>query len=445
MRISEWFASADVLYSGDWIELQNTNANPVLLTGLRLTDNRAGDASAYTFPALSYIAGSGYTRLLADGSTAPGHLPFSLDAEYETLSLLGAGDALLDTVAFYPQTTDYSMGRDALGNIVFYELPTRGLLNGAGDPAYANALAMLRGLRITEIMFNAIGGSDYDYVELRNVGASAFDLAGVTFVQGIAFTFPAQILAPGQSIIVVKSLTKFRARYGTGPLVAGTYTGQLDNGGETVAIQLPAPFDANVLTFGYSDGWQPSTDGLGKSLVVLNPLVRAGVWGDKDTWSASLGNGGDPDGTGPLSTTYSGWSALHAIFSVIEDRDKDGVHAFTEFGFGESDPDTESSGILPGVAVTPTGHAMLQLDLPVNAAAAQSHGMAETVYEVQASDDLLTWTTIATKSPAAAWSGTATVTIGAAVGGFVPVNVEDMIAAPGQLKRFLRVQLNWVP
>ena len=32
--------------------------------------------------------------------------------------LLGAGDALLDTVAFFPQTTDYSLGRDGTGALI---------------------------------------------------------------------------------------------------------------------------------------------------------------------------------------------------------------------------------------------------------------------------------------------------------------------------------------
>ncbi len=446
VRISEWLASGDVLYSSDWIELQNTNTAPVVLAGLRVTDNRVGDASAYTFPALSFIAGGGYVRLVADGGTAPGHLPFNLDAEYEVLSLLTVAGALQDTVSFYPQTTDYSMGRDGAGALTFYELPTRGFLNGVTDPAYANALALLRGLRITEIMYNPLGGTEYEYVELRNVGASSFDLVGVKFVNGIDFTFPTTVLAPGQNVLVVRNLAKFRNRYGTGPSVAGAYIGSLDNSGEKLSLQLPPPFDANVLTFSYSDTWQPTTDGPGRSLIVANPLLKAALWGDKDTWAASTTNGGDPNGAGvPPLGLYADWSVVNGVLTATADGDKDGVAGLVEFGLGMN-PASATGGDgaagLPGVALGGTGRVQLRFLVPTNADATQVHGMPELTYTVLASGDLVTWTPIATKTFPTTWTGSATATIGTPAGGFTPVTVEDVVSgAP----RFLRLQVTWTP
>ena len=435
-----------MLYSNDWIELQNTNTAPAALAGLRVTDNRAGDASAYTFPALSFIAGGGYVRLVADGGTTPGHLPFTLDAEYEVVSLLTAAGALQDTVSFYPQTTDYSMGRDAAGALTFYELPTRGFLNGVTDPAYANALALLRGLRITEVMYNPLGGTEYEYVELRNVGAGSFDLAGVKFVNGIDFTFPTTVLAPGQNVIVVRNLAKFRSRYGNGPSVAGAYVGSLDNSGEKLSLQLPPPFDANVLSFSYSDGWQPTTDGPGRSLIVSNPLLKAALWSDRDTWSASATNGGDPNGAGvPPLGLYADWSVVNGVLTTTYDGDKDGVAGLVEFGLGmnpASGLGGDGAAGLPGVALGGTGRVQLHFLAPTNTAATQAHGMPELTYSVLASSDLVTWTAITTKTFPTAWSGAATVTVGAPSGGFTPVTVEDSIAGG---PRFLRLQVAWSP
>ena len=68
--------------------------------------------------------------------------------------------------------------------------------------------------------------------------------------------------------------------------------------------------------------------------------------------------------------------------------------------------------------------------------------MLEAIYSVQASSDLATWTTIATKSSATTWGGSGNVIVGAASGGFVPVAVEDTI---GGTTRFLRLQIAWVP
>ena len=133
-------------------------------------------------------------------------------------------------------------------------------------------------------MFNALGGQDFEYVELTNTGGTALQLQGVKFVQGITFTFTAPTtLNAGASIVVVKHLAKFRSRYGNAPTVAGTYTGNLDNSGEPVAIQLPPPFDANILTFSYGDTWRLSADGGGTALTTLAGITNASLWGDKDT------------------------------------------------------------------------------------------------------------------------------------------------------------------
>ena len=447
VRINEWFTDGGARYDNDWLELANSGALPVALAGLRLTDNVAGDPAAGIIAPLSFIAANGFVKFIADGSPSLGatHLNFSLDAQQEEIALFTATGTQLDIVHFTPQTTDYSQGRDASGNYVYYELPTAGLVNGTTDPAYANALALIRGLRITEIMFNALGGSEYDYVELRNVGAGALQIGGVKFVSGIDFTFPAMALAAGQNVLVVKNLAKFRNRYGNGPLVAGTYLGQLDNGGEKLALQLPPPFDANVLTFAYSDAWQPSTDGSGRSLVVGNPLLAANHWGDKEIWAASTTKGGDPNGASvPPLGLYADWSATYGVSGPTFDGDKDGIAALVEFGLGMNPASGTGGDGAAGVPVLTmnAGHVQLRFLAPTSTAATQLHGMPELTYTVLASSDLTTWSTIAAKKFETAWSGAATVTVGAASGGFTPVTVEDAaIGAP----RFLRLLVTWTP
>ncbi len=449
VRINEWFTGGDVLYDADWIELANPGALPVDISGLHITDNRVGDASGTTFAPLTFIPATGFARFIADGTTSqgPSHLNFSLDAQQETISLLGTTGALLDTIAFYPQTTDYSMGRDALGNYVFYELPTRGLLNGTSDPAYPNALEILRHLRITEIMFNAIGGSDFDYIELTNTGAVPLALGGVSFVQGITFTFPAMTLNPGAFVIVAKHLAKFRSRYGNTPVVAGIFTGQLDNGGEIIGLQLPPPFDANTLTFSYSDTWYASTDGLGTSLVVTNALVKANVWGDRDTWGASAINGGNPGGVTATLLTYSGFSARNAVQTVLEDIDRDSIGALMEFSLGQDITNPNGGyGVagLPRLGLALDGRATLNFLVPENAGAVQAHGFPDVTYNVQGADVLGIWTTIATKTYGNVWSGTGSANVGAANGGYVPVTISDL-APHGTPPRYLRLQVNWTP
>jgi len=276
IRISEWFSDGIARYNNDWIEFSNSQSVPVDLGGLRLTDNRADSTTQFVIPPLTFIGANGYAKLVCGSET--GHISFNLDATQDDISLLTASGALLDTVQFYHQTTDYSQG----SGYSFYELPTANLPNTTTD---ANALALLNGLRVTEIMYNAVGGSDYDYIVLTNMGPTPVNLEGVRFVTGITFTFPVRTLGTAQSVIVAKNHSKFVKRYGTTPVVAGEFGGQLDNAGETLAIQLPPPFDANILTFAYNDVWYPSSDGNGTALVRNSDdgLQPAQAWGDRDT------------------------------------------------------------------------------------------------------------------------------------------------------------------
>jgi hypothetical protein len=145
--------------------------------------------------------------------------------------------------------------------------------------------------------------------------------------------------------------------------------------------------------------------------------------------------------------TFSGWSALHDVNSVSDDGDKDGVAALTEFSLGMSNEDpngANGAAGLPQAGFAPDGRVKLSFFVPQNAAAVQGHGFADVTYRVQVASILGSWNTIATKTFAAAWSGTGTATVGPASGGYVPVTITDP-GAPGTLPRYLRLQLMWTP
>jgi hypothetical protein len=58
------------------------------------------------------------------------------------------------------------------------------LLNVLAAPA-ANAQLVL-----SELMYNPVGGSTNEFVELHNAGDSAVDVGGWRFSAGITYTFP---------------------------------------------------------------------------------------------------------------------------------------------------------------------------------------------------------------------------------------------------------------
>jgi hypothetical protein len=154
-------------------------------------------------------------------------------------------------------------------------------------------------LEITEIMYNPARHSsntytneDYEFIELRNAGTTAVDLAGFAFTSGIDFRFTSGSLAPGEHIVVVKNRAVFESRYGVNARIAGEYSGSLDNGGERIA--LAGPMLEPVVDLTYNNTWYPITDGPGFSLVpqegrVFEPDRPDWSWRSSSRWHGSPG------------------------------------------------------------------------------------------------------------------------------------------------------------
>ncbi len=205
----------------------------------------------------------------------------------DRVDLLHTGDNLLAIQAMNNSTTstDFIMAAVLEGESV----ETVG-----DDYPYSGEQHLLEGLRVTELMYNARQGDEFDYIELQNVTAASLDLTGVRFTSGIDFTFPPMTLAPGECTLVVSDVGAFQSLHGTGIRAAGQYSGRLSNGGENLVLKLASPFDAAILRFRYDDGWYPSTDGGGESLEIKHPTARAATWSDAESWQPSLPSPGEP-------------------------------------------------------------------------------------------------------------------------------------------------------
>jgi|GEM_PF-390353 len=295
LRINEWLADGQVRLVDDFVELYNPDPLPVPLEGLYLTDNPQTQPAKHRIGPLSYVAGGGFVAFKADGQTGKGfnHLGFRISANQEWLALCDAQLRQIDKVLHFSQTTDYSQGRSPDGAAypyAFFALPTPGVSNAVPQ----RIAALDAGLRITEVMYHPAEDADYEYIELANVGAVPLDLGGVRLSGGIEFSFPEMILAPGEYVLAVRDLGAFYHRYGPGANVAGQYSGNLDNSGEQIALQLPAPYDAAILRFQYSNLWYPETAGQGRALVSADPLLPPSTWSQPSSWLPGGVGGGSP-------------------------------------------------------------------------------------------------------------------------------------------------------
>jgi autotransporter-associated beta strand protein len=157
----------------------------------------------------------------------------------------------------------------------------------------ANVTNLFNTLRVTEVIYNPQGDADLEFIELQNTGTTTLDLTGVRLGGGVSFTFPSMQLTGGQYVVVARNATKFTSFYGPGINLAGQYTGKLNNSGDTIVLQLPAPYDTNILRFSYGNTWVPASNGQGHSMVVRNAAAAAASWNDPSNWQA----GGTLNGT----------------------------------------------------------------------------------------------------------------------------------------------------
>ena len=76
-------------------------------------------------------------------------------------------------------------------------------------------------LVITEIHYNprppaagsvAADNTDFEFIEVQNVGTAPRPMQGVNFSNGVTFTFSAITLAAGERAVIVKNPAAFRER-----------------------------------------------------------------------------------------------------------------------------------------------------------------------------------------------------------------------------------------
>jgi hypothetical protein len=189
----------------------------------------------------------------------------------------------------------------------------------------------------SEIHFNPTNDDDAEFIELMNVSTAAVNLRGCRFDAGISFTFSPffdTLLIPGQRIVLVDSEFAHRSRYGWDRSIAGIYSDNLSNGGETVSFVCGA---AQVFSVSYQDHWHPLADSGGPSLILVKPTAGMDL-NNPAKWRPSQAPDGNP-GVAEASTPFIGTSNA--------DTDGDGANALLEYALGT--PDTDAS-LVPGIS-----------------------------------------------------------------------------------------------
>ncbi|RPI00646.1 MAG: T9SS C-terminal target domain-containing protein, partial [Calditrichaeota bacterium] len=244
--------------------------------GQELLDESLSIAPSFTLELLNSNNGEGSIYYTLNGSD-PRAVGGSLSS-----SAIDAGDQKLMIIS----STSIVNARVKSGN-VWSALHSLRLTTSSGLPT----------LKITEIHYKplenqSVSGSEYEFLEFKNIGNSPLDLSLATFNNGVQYTFPiGASVDNGRFVVLASNAAAFKERYGFSP--TGEFAGQLDNAGERIVL-LSAAGDT-VVNVRYNDKapWPEEPDQSGHSLaaVVMNPVGDAN---DPLYWVSSYTVHGSP-------------------------------------------------------------------------------------------------------------------------------------------------------
>lgn len=246
-------------------------------------------------------------------------------------------------------------------------------------PFYVGTVPVSSGnVVISEVHYHpASDDGGEEFVELMNVGSAAVDLRGSYFGAGIDFVFnegtnpELWVIPPGGRVVLVGGENDFTVIHGDlGEAVLGQFSGDLDNGGERLAlIDGEGALIDEVI---YSDDfpWVEAADGDGYSLV-RSDLTAASS--EASSWRRSVEMNGNPGMDDAV--IFIGAGGL--------DSDGDGLSDLLEFALGSDESDSEDG---PGLVSLELIDGVWNYRFPVHVGAQGIH------VEIQKSMDLVSWT-----------------------------------------------------
>ena len=178
---------------------------------------------------------------------------------------------------------------------------------------------------VSELNYNPTGGSDYEYIELINLGTTPLDFNGYKLTSGVTYTFKGSTVVPaGGRVVLCNTRSAFLARYGAAGILlgSGSYSGKLSDSGDTLTLVDAGGAPLFRFTYDSSGAWPSRANGLGSSLECIDP---AGNLDDPANWRSSTEYNGSPGraGIGPFKTVV-----INEVLTHTDPPIEDGIELY---------------------------------------------------------------------------------------------------------------------
>lgn len=237
----------------EFIELKNLTNSPISLDGVALTRG-----IVYEFPSGSVLPPNGFVVISEDSLLFHERYNFypmgvyegKLSNSGELVWLADQSGNLLDAVKYddvFPWDAQADGGsQDFSLALIDPSLPNDTHINWLHQctmlhtPLEENDFGCFQGqttngLSINEIHYAPTGGANFEYIELYNSSFTIIELEGMTFSNGLTFTFGNTLMFPNSYVVVARDSATFHNTYGFAP--DGDYEGSLNNTGETIQLR----------------------------------------------------------------------------------------------------------------------------------------------------------------------------------------------------------------
>jgi len=284
--INELMYNPDEPKHAEFIELYNNSGQAIDLSHVQFTEG-----IDYEFPFGASISGHSFICLAEDsaafykayGSYPYGEYESKLSNSGELLRLIGPYRTIIDTVRYddnepWPGTPDKGLFSLALKNPSLDNALAENwsIQSVSASPCDRNEFLdfgehPFSGIVINEIHYNPFdsldsngdvveAGSEFEFLELKNISNSPIDMSGAFFSRGITYEFdPGTIIQAGDFFVLAEDNSSFEDRYGF--VANDKYGGKLSNSGESIWLNQADGNLMDAVDYSSSMPWDTTANG----------------------------------------------------------------------------------------------------------------------------------------------------------------------------------------